>query len=109
MTPAYIYRATVHRVIDGDTFETLVDLGFEVHRMVTVRVKDLRCPERFTTEGKAVTAAAFRLLGSAPQIVVKSYKDQQSFARWICDVWLADGRTYSEALAASVVWTDPGK
>jgi hypothetical protein len=77
-----------------------VDLGFEVRRRVTVRVKDLHCPERFTPEGDAVTAAAYALLHATPQLVVRSYKDKQSFARWVCDVWMADGRLYAEALQA---------
>lgn len=109
MIPVYVYRAKATRVIDGDTFEALADLGFEVHRRITVRVKDLRCPERFTAEGAVVTAAAFALLTAAPEIVIRSYKDQQSFARWVCDVWMGDGSLYADALRAAVTWTDLGQ
>lgn len=105
----YGYRARVERVIDGDTFEALVDLGFRVHTRITVRVLDLRCPERHTTEGIAVTAHAIALLSEQPYVFLRSYKDVMSFARWVCDVYLPDGRTYQEALAERVTWTDPGR
>jgi micrococcal nuclease len=113
MTPAYVYRGTITRVIDGDTFEALVDLGFEVHRKLTIRVRDLRCPERGTEEGRRVTFHAFALADATPRIVLRSHKDQQSFARWICDVWMDGdphypGRTYADALRERITWTDPG-
>ena len=31
---------------------------------------------------------------------VESFKDVQSFARWVCDVWLADGRNLADVLIA---------
>ncbi len=43
--PTYLYSATVVRVIDGDTLELSIDLGFEVNRSGTFRLADIDCPE----------------------------------------------------------------
>ncbi len=89
MTPAYRYRAHLVRVIDGDTYVLDVDLGFRVHSHVTVRLRGLDCPEPSTAEGRRAAAAALVFLGTGP-LIVESYKDAQSFARWVCDVWVGD-------------------
>lgn len=41
------HPATVHRIIDGDTIEMDVYLGFDVSRRVTVRLKNIDTPEVF--------------------------------------------------------------
>ena len=48
----YIYRLKNIRVIDGDTIETDVDLGFSVTlSKVKMRLAGLNCPEVNTPEG----------------------------------------------------------
>lgn len=44
--PAYRYRATVTRWVDGDTFDARVDLGFTVHVDQRFRLAGLDTPER---------------------------------------------------------------
>lgn len=41
----YVYRATVNRVIDGDTIEVTVDLGFCASLRQTVRLYGINAPE----------------------------------------------------------------
>jgi micrococcal nuclease len=41
----YEYKAKVLRVIDGDTLEMLIDLGFHTHRVENVRILDYDAPE----------------------------------------------------------------
>lgn len=85
----HVHRAEVTRVIDGDTFVARVELDFRVKVDITVRVRDLWEPEMDTPEGVAAKAALeARLAAVNNQVVLRSYKDRQSFARWICDVWL---------------------
>ena len=50
--PAYIYKAKLHRVIDGDTYELMVDLGFRVMSRLTVRLNGYSCPELREPKGK---------------------------------------------------------
>jgi micrococcal nuclease len=39
------YPAKISRVIDGDTFEALVDLGFGVFKSIKLRLYGVNCPE----------------------------------------------------------------
>lgn len=41
----YEYRAFCHRVVDGDTFDFNVDLGFKITMRIRVRLKDVDTPE----------------------------------------------------------------
>lgn len=91
MEPAYYYKATTEEVTDGDTYRLRVDLGFRVAVTISGRIRGANSPERGTKEGKAAKAYAESILlpssGPTP-LVIQSYKDEQSFARWIVNVWL---------------------
>lgn len=83
---AYRYRATLIRAIDGDTYVMDVDLGFFVHNHVTVRLRGIDTPELATPEGPAARAFAVAAL-MQPSVVVETYKDRMTFARWVADVY----------------------
>lgn len=97
MTPAYRYRATVHRVVDADTYELVIDLGFRVYARQTIRLRGVDCPERNTPEGKAATTWVGMRLHKATEIVVETYKDKQTFARWVADVYV-DGQSLADCI-----------
>jgi endonuclease YncB( thermonuclease family) len=42
----YTYNALVTRVIDGDTCEARIDLGFKVFHVITVRLYGINAPEK---------------------------------------------------------------
>lgn len=98
MTPEFRYRATLVRAIDGDTYEMLVDLGFHVHRRLTVRLQGVDAWELGQPGGPDARAFAERQMWDAREVTVQSYKDRQSFARWVCDVWV-DGVPLARLLA----------
>ena len=106
MEPVYIYRATCERVIDGDTLVANVALGFCVSANITVRVRGVNTPElhggTLGERNRAAQAKAFvQTLTAAPAVLtIQSYKDKQTFARWVCDVWLPDGRNLADVLIA---------
>ena len=50
----YIYKAEIIRVIDGDTFELMIDLGFQSFRRCRMRLYGIDAPEMRTKAGKAV-------------------------------------------------------
>ena len=41
----YEYKAKITRVVDGDTLKALVDVGFNMHHDVTLRLFGIDCPE----------------------------------------------------------------
>ena len=102
MNPTYIYRvAEVVNVHDGDTYTFRLDLGFRVFLIVIVRLHRFNCPELSNPDGSGLKArdAAENLIKAAKVITVQSFKDEQSFARWVCDVYL-DGVSLGETLAS---------
>ena len=48
----YDYRAKCTRVIDGDTIEALVDLGFNTHKQITIRFDGIDAWESRTRDGE---------------------------------------------------------
>lgn len=97
MTDAFVRRAEVVRVLDGDTFELRIDLGYRVYGRFMVRVKDLNTPELPTDEGYAAMKKATDILNAAKAITVRSYKDRMTFARWVADVYV-DGQNFAELM-----------
>ncbi len=87
-TPAYRFKATLHRVIDGDTYELDLELGFRASLVVTVRLRGVDTPEMDTAAGKRAKAFAERILTGS--LIVETYRDRQTFARWVADLWVVD-------------------
>ncbi len=99
----YEYEATVLNVVDGDTFDLDIDLGFHCHRHERVRILNVDTPEkRGNTEkelGQIVTDyAKKRFLGA--NVVIKSKAelppDTDSFGRWLVDFITEDGKSVSD-------------
>jgi endonuclease YncB( thermonuclease family) len=94
--PSWIVRATVVRIVDGDTFVADLDLGWGVWRRETigapcrVRVLGYNTPEK----GQPGWTEATNLLGLVlpPGTIVWVHsKKLDSFGRALCDVYLKDG------------------
>jgi micrococcal nuclease len=104
ITPAYRYRATCARVIDGDTFVAQIDLGFYASIQVHVRVLGLFCPELHAAGGADARSFALRWLTGIP-LIIESFHDRRSFERWVCDVWSEAGEHYADAAIAAGMGT----
>ena len=52
----YIYKADLIRVVDGDTVDLIIDLGFDTSRIERFRLYGIDAPEMNTAEGKAAKA-----------------------------------------------------
>lgn len=50
--PTYLYKAKVIKVIDGDTLNLYIDLGFDIHKNQRIRLSSLDCSEINTKAGK---------------------------------------------------------
>ena len=46
----YTYNATVTKVVDGDTIDALVDLGFDTWKQVRIRLNGINSPESRTRD-----------------------------------------------------------
>lgn len=50
MAEQYWYTATVLKVIDGDTLDVMIDLGFNIHHKARVRLYGVNTPESRTKD-----------------------------------------------------------
>lgn len=92
---AYFYGKA--KIVDGDTYDLMVDLDFRTFELVRIRLHNIDVYEHNTEKGKDATLYAFDLLRNAHSIVLQSYKDEHSFERWVCDIWV-DGNSLADLM-----------
>lgn len=95
--PAYLYRANVINIVDGDTIDVDIDLGFYVWiKDQRIRLVGINSPEpRGETEqaGKAATECLSKLI-VGKTIIIRTVKGKDggdrddSFGRWLGVVYL---------------------
>ena len=103
--PAYTYAAEVVDVIDGDTIDVHVNLGFYVWiRFQRIKLAGIDAPD----EGDAAAAAKGHLedlIGGKTVILQSIHGDddparRNSFGNWLGNVWL-DGKSINDEMIAS--------
>ena len=82
----YEYRVLTSRVIDGDTVEARLDLGFGISINTNFRLRGINAPELRTDEGKVAKAFLESLLARGPP-TVKVFKPDKYGDRWIAELW----------------------
>jgi micrococcal nuclease len=68
----YIYKAELIRVVDGDTVDLIIDLGFDTLRKERFRLYGIDAPEMNTAEGKAAKAWLWYALQPLEAIYVQT-------------------------------------
>ena len=66
----YTYKATIVRVIDGDTVVLNIDLGFKIHHITPCRLAGINAPEMNAKDEKvraAAVASKEYLMGLLPE------------------------------------------
>lgn len=121
MQPEYVYRAKVRRVVDGDTLDLAVDLGFKVHVHIRVRLYGINTPEKFGVKkgspeyeaGVAASSFVEQWLNEHTvdnDVVIRSIDGkpigQGKYGRWLVELYAEsdDGTTegiLNEALVVS--------
>lgn len=102
----YSYEATVLNVVDGDTVDLDIDLGFHTHlHNVRCRLIGIDTPE---TRGKKKCEAGLAAKNLVTQellnqkVRIRSYKatdvDSDSFGRWLVRIYLTDDTDYNQSL-----------
>ena len=60
----YTYKAKLNRVVDGDTVNLTIDLGFRLTYTANCRLAGINAPEMNTEEGKVSKVALIQMLSS---------------------------------------------
>jgi micrococcal nuclease len=108
----YEYRATLSKIVDGDTYELEVDLGLHVLTRARVRLRGVDTPETYgvkrgTAEWKRGQAAKqfvtqwFAARGS--ELIIQTFRDEtEKYGRWLVEITDPDsGERLTEQLLAA--------
>lgn len=84
----YTRRATVINVVDGDTVDVDIDLGFYTTVRHRIRLLRINCPEKFgSTKEEGLRAKEFtlqKLLGKEVTLVTNK---TDTFKRWLGEIY----------------------
>ena len=102
----YQYKATVLRVVDGDTLHLDVDLGFFTRMEIIVRLYGLNTPEVRGAEraaGLRSKAYVTEVVPPGTLVVVKTYKAEK-YGRFLADIWYLPDSTDREEIQSKGRW-----
>lgn len=105
----YLYNAEVKKIIDGDTFDIIIDLGFDTLRKGRVRLYGVNTPESRTTnlEEKKMGLAAKEftdqwITAAGHKIKIETILDKnEKYGRILARVWNEAGESLNEAIVKS--------
>lgn len=93
----FTYQAYVLKVIDGDTFDAVVDLGFGFTTVQKLRLRALDAPEVLSSEGREAKAFLEKAVKKAGGTVLIKTVKSDKYDRYLTDLW-AGGLYVNQAL-----------
>lgn len=97
---AYVRNALITNVVDGDTFDALIDLGFGASIKERFRINGINAPE-ITGEEKYKGIISKNYLSSRilnKNVIIVSTKTD-SFRRWLADIYVTDDKENQISIA----------
>lgn len=95
----YTYKAKAYNVVDGDTVDIAVDLGFKITINTRVRLSNIDTPERGQygyDQAKAFVAE--NVYGK--ELLIRTFKASK-FGYYLAEIVLPDNRILNEMLVAN--------
>lgn len=95
----YKYRAKIDRIVDGDTFDIVVDLGFKISTHQRIRLQGINTPETYSVKKdseeykkgmEAKNFAVKRVEANNFEALIETEKHTGKYGRYIATVWLDD-------------------
>jgi micrococcal nuclease len=96
----YQYKGTVHRIVDGDTLDVWIDLGFHISVHQRLRLFGIDTPERGEPGWKEAGNYLKELLPEGSSILVETEKGDK-YGRWIATVINAEGEDVNKSMIES--------
>jgi hypothetical protein len=84
---SFTYKAYLERVVDGDTINAIVDLGFKIYHRQILRLKDVYAPEIATKEGEQAAKKLNNILQNIPFLIIKT-SQIDIYGRYVADLFL---------------------
>jgi micrococcal nuclease len=98
----YHYKAQVVNIVDGDTIDVVIDLGFKITTNQRIRFARINTPETYNVKKdseeyqKGILSKQFvqqRLEANNNEIQLETEKVPEKYGRYIGTIWLADSKT----------------
>lgn len=98
----YHYKANVERIVDGDTIDVVIDLGFKITTFQRIRLARINTPETFNVKKDSSEYQSGmlsklyveqRIAANNNEIQLETEKDTEKYGRYIGTVWLTDSTT----------------
>ena len=95
----YKYKATVERVVDGDTIDMTIDLGFKITTHQRIRLAKINTPETYNVKKdseeykKGMASKEFviqRIEANNNEVIIETDKLVGKYGRYIGTIYLAD-------------------
>lgn len=104
----HVYRCEILRVLDGDTIDVHVDLGFGVFIRERLRIYGVNSPEKDTEAGKAALQFVSELLYGATEVLIRTMKQssrsnaekREKFGRYLVHL-VVDGYPLTDLIIAA--------
>ncbi|TQV62738.1 MAG: nuclease [Sulfurovum sp.] len=102
MEPNYTYQAVIYNVVDGDTVDAKIDLGFKIHTLQRLRL--LRVDTReLSSKDPDLKELALKAKERVKELCLNQYTTVQttktdSFGRYLVEIWLENGVCVNELL-----------
>ncbi|MBI5382231.1 MAG: thermonuclease family protein [Opitutae bacterium] len=85
----FTYRATLRKIIDGDTLDITLALAPGFTRDLRLRLRGLDCPELATAAGRAAKAFVENLVRIGDEVIVCTTKPDK-YDRYLADVFIGE-------------------
>jgi micrococcal nuclease len=105
MKPVYIYRAAFVEVIDGDTVDVQIDLGFKITAYERVRLNNIDAPESYgptaSARGKAAKDFVIGWMAFAKELTLHSlkYDHREKYGRVLGDLYRVNHKGESDPIS----------
>jgi micrococcal nuclease len=96
------YFARVHEIIDGDTLDVSIDLGFHIQHIIRLRLYGIDTPElksKDVNERQLANLAAKKLIDllEGKVVTVKTHKSSDKYGRYLAEI-IHDGVNINKLL-----------
>lgn len=95
----YEYKASVKKIVDADTLDLVIDLGF--HTFVTKRVRliGLDAPERFTEQGKIAKQFVENAAPVNSNVIIQTKLDSSDkYGRILAEIFVDNNTSLNKML-----------
>lgn len=101
MLDVFTFRAKVVRVVDGDTVDMTVDLGFRISQEIRLRLLGINAPERNAPGGTEATNYLKLLLPIGQQTMIETFKNPtDKYGRWLASIYV-NGENINDNMISS--------